>query len=131
MKPARYSLVVQHRKSKTYQLVLLDLHDAQFIYSQMKKDQANGLKQSRDYDYYLIGNDHLNCLAENGTEKWSHETKFEPHFKQVLLEARPYTGKFVLDQGDQDHLEKTGDMRETCNRSYPALSSPGLFIINQ
>lgn len=102
MKPARYSLVVQNRKDKTYQIVLLDLHDAKEIYAEMKRDSH---PRQQDFDYYLIGNDTMNLLAENGKEKWTRETADEPKLKELMLEARPYTGKLLFDLQDQKRIE--------------------------
>ena len=50
-----------------------------------------------------------NLLAENGKEKWSRETALEPKLKELMLEARPYTGKLLFDLEDQKRLEE-GDM---------------------
>ncbi|WP_420422024.1 DUF3638 domain-containing protein [Simkania sp.] len=106
MKPARYSLVVQNHKDKTYRVVLLDLHTANEIYAAMKRDKEKGRVRHDDMDYYLVGNDKMNCLAENGKEKWTRETADEPNLRALMLEARPYTGKLDFDHEDQTKLQE-------------------------
>lgn len=107
MKPARYSLIVQNRKEKTYQVVLLDLHTANEIYAAMKQDKEDGRVRHDDFDYYLIGNDTMNLLAANGKEKWTQETANETNLRALMLEARPYTGKLDFDHEDQTKLQES------------------------
>ena len=109
MKPARYSLIVHNRETKKFTLILLDLHDAQYLQSQMKEDAARKNIRREHEDFYLIGNDRMNLVAENGREAWSEEVKNNPLLKELMVEARPYTGLLNFDHGEKEILEEKGE----------------------
>ena len=109
MKPARYSLVVHNKRTKSFKLILLDLYDAQYLQSQMKEDAAQKNIRSDHEDFYLIGNDRMNLVAENGKEPWSEEVKGNPLLRELMIEARPYTGMLNFDYEDQAVLEEKGE----------------------
>lgn len=103
MKPARYSLVIYDRFTKKYQLVLLDLHGAHCILKQMEEETT---PRSNDRSFYLIGNDQMNPLAQNGRDKWKRE--LDPALRKLFFQARPYTGNLLLNGEDRQDLEKRG-----------------------